>query len=293
MRRTQKHMKIFISQSGDRSNALAHVIKDLVRLLVNEADPWISDEGIDKGARSLTVITQNLESADSGIICLTSDNLTEPWILFEAGALSRRERDRVWTVLLDIENEQVKPPLGQFQHSKASRDDLYRVVDSINKRSAKPRTDTDLKTVFEALWPTFGPRIDAIRQQAAPTGTPAKRTAEEISLEALSTSRAVLDRVERIAVRAEKTTRLVAEIYTAQFGRPAPALKELRNRLAHATDNPEDWARLLVTGNFGSGKTHNLFQEALLRALREENPVEPKQSAEGDGADKPDEPEDQ
>ena len=110
------------------------------------------------------------------LICLASDNLEEPWILYEAGALSKRQGDQVWTVLLDVENEQVKAPLGQFQHSKAEKDDLYKVIQSINGRSPKPKVDVDLKRLFEALWPQFDPAIDAIRKLPRPTGTPAQRS---------------------------------------------------------------------------------------------------------------------
>jgi hypothetical protein len=224
-------MKIFISQSGDRSNALAHQLKELVRLLVNEAEPWVSDEGIEKGTRSLTVLAETLEGSVAGIICLTSENLTEPWILFEAGALSKRQRDHVWTVLLDIENEQVEPPLGQFQHSKADKDDLYKVIQSINGFSPKPKPEGDLKTIFEALWPQFGPAIEEIRKQAPKGGVRARRLPEEISLEALSTSREVLRRVEEMAARTDKTFLIVAAVYKAIFDSPAPTFRELLNQV--------------------------------------------------------------
>src|SRR5687767_3321645 len=114
-------MKIFISQSGDRSKALALALEALVRRLIPGADPCVSDTGIDKGARPLAEIATSLGEAGGGIICLTSENLTKPWILFEAGALSRQPTDRVWTVLLDIENAQVEPPLGQFQHTTVEK----------------------------------------------------------------------------------------------------------------------------------------------------------------------------
>jgi hypothetical protein len=105
-------MKIFISQSGDRSKALALELEALVRRLIPGADPWVSGTGIDKGSRPLTEIAMSLGEAGGGIICLTSENLSKPWILFEAGALSRQPTDRVWTVLLDIKNAQVEPPWG-------------------------------------------------------------------------------------------------------------------------------------------------------------------------------------
>jgi hypothetical protein len=68
---------------------------------------------MDKGARSLEEIAAALET-QFGVICLTRDNLHEPWVLFEAGALSKTRGARVWTLLLDLAPADVEPPLSQF-----------------------------------------------------------------------------------------------------------------------------------------------------------------------------------
>ena len=154
-------MKIFISQSGERSKQLALALQEFVRLVVLEAEPWVSHNGIEKGTRSLSKIGESLEAADAGIICLTSENLFAPWILFEAGALSKRQSDHVWTVLLDIDHTQVEPPLGQFQHTSVNKDDLRAVIQSINKASPKQRSEADLAKVFEAFWPDLGEKIES------------------------------------------------------------------------------------------------------------------------------------
>jgi hypothetical protein len=279
-------MRIFISQSGERSKTLAHELQELVRLLVNDADPWVSDNGIDKGTRSLSVIAETLESSEAGIICLTSDNLNAPWILFESGALSRRQRDHVWTVLLDIKNEQVTPPLGQFQHSAADHDGIFAVVQSINKLSPKPRTETDLKTIFEALWPTYAPRIDAIVKTPAPTGTPARRDPEEISLEALSTSRELLDRVDRIASRTEDAILLVGELVKAMVPPTPPSFLDF---LIHESPPAKsDWANrvLLDWKNRPRQDKYIDATNALLDLLQEKakgTKSEGKAEKEGDG----------
>jgi len=44
-------MNVFISQSGERSRALASELQQFVRKLVPATDPWVSTTGIEKGAR--------------------------------------------------------------------------------------------------------------------------------------------------------------------------------------------------------------------------------------------------
>ena len=82
-------MKVFISHSLPRSQALAATLGDFVRRVVPGTEPWVSESGIDKGARFMSEIRENLRQSLAGIVCLTPENLTEPWILYEAGALDQ------------------------------------------------------------------------------------------------------------------------------------------------------------------------------------------------------------
>lgn len=82
-------MKVFISWSGDVSRRAAMALKDWLPNVIQTVDPFVSSENIQKGARWFTDVGAELEAAKFGIICLTPDNLTAPWLLFEAGALSK------------------------------------------------------------------------------------------------------------------------------------------------------------------------------------------------------------
>ena len=82
-------MKVFISWSGKRSQALANMLRDWLPNVIQAIKPWMSDVDIDKGSRWSKDIALQLEESKVGIICLTPENLEAPWILFEAGALSK------------------------------------------------------------------------------------------------------------------------------------------------------------------------------------------------------------
>jgi hypothetical protein len=82
---------IYIARSGDASKKVARALHDLLGNVIQAADPWISEADIDKGARWHSEIEQKLEAALVGVIVLTPQNLTSPWLLFESGALSKKK----------------------------------------------------------------------------------------------------------------------------------------------------------------------------------------------------------
>jgi TIR domain len=193
-------LKTFISHSGARSRALAVELEAFVRRLVPGSNPWISPTGIEKGTRWGIELSKNLGEASAGIVCLTPENLTENWILFEAGALSREPSDRVWTFLLDVEDAQLPSPLGQFQNTKATKTDVWLLIETMNKVIANDsRNEGDLAHLFEKLlWPDLEKRITEIRAMPLER-EPARRSDHDILSEVLTTVRELAKVQERHA----------------------------------------------------------------------------------------------
>jgi hypothetical protein len=122
---------------------------------VNAFQPWLSSADIDKGARWRTELATKLGSVTAGIFCLTPSNLTAPWLIFEAGAISRTpEKTYVCTLLVDLQPSDVKDPLAQFQATKATKEDIHQLVKNLNKALVEHSMDEALvNRAFEKWWP--------------------------------------------------------------------------------------------------------------------------------------------
>ena len=125
---------VFISWSGDNSLKVVNLLNDWLPLVLRNVKPYVSSEDIQKGERWSINLASTLATYDFGIIAVTPDNLEAPWIMFEAGSLSRNlEQSRVIPVLCGVEHSNiVGNPLAQFQYATLQRDDIFRLCKSIS-----------------------------------------------------------------------------------------------------------------------------------------------------------------
>jgi hypothetical protein len=82
-------MKVFISWSGSRSKQIAKLLHDWLPIVLQNIEAFMSIEEIEKGMRWFSSIATELQNCNFGSVCLTPENLTAPWIHFEAGALAK------------------------------------------------------------------------------------------------------------------------------------------------------------------------------------------------------------
>lgn len=147
-------LKVFISWSGDRSREAAQTLRDWLPSVLQNVKPYFTPDDIDKGSRWSAEIRSELATTDFGIICLTRENLTAPWIVFEAGALSKLGKSKVAPLLLDVEPAEVVGPLGQLQLTRSSKDECFKLLTSINRTLGDRGLDQAvLRGVFERWWP--------------------------------------------------------------------------------------------------------------------------------------------
>src|SRR5437870_6896282 len=126
-------MEIFISWSGPKSQALASALHGWLPKIVNAFKPWLSSSDLDKGTRWGSEVAARLKQSRAGIICLTPGNLHSDWILFETGALSKTLKNTfVCPFLIGLDPSDVKPPLAQFQATRAIKEDVLRLLKTLN-----------------------------------------------------------------------------------------------------------------------------------------------------------------
>jgi hypothetical protein len=125
---------VFLSWSGDSSKSAAQALHTWLPTVIQNVRPYMSAENIDKGERWSIDIAKQLEETNYGIICMTPENIDAPWVLFEAGALSKSiKRSRVSPLLFSLSpSEFTKSPLLQFQLTMFKKDDFYKLLQSVN-----------------------------------------------------------------------------------------------------------------------------------------------------------------
>jgi len=148
------------------------------------------------GARSGEEIATALGEISVGIICLTSENLKDPRIMFEAGALSKSVKTaRVCPLLFGIGKSEIEGPLLVFQAAKFDKDEMKRVVNMINDELQEKVAPHVIDTTFGVMWPRLEAAVsEALARTEAPPVS--ERTEREILEEILERSR-VAGRLER------------------------------------------------------------------------------------------------
>jgi len=151
-------MKVFLSWSGETSNKVALVFKEWLPSVIQSIKPFVSSEDIDKGARWSIDIASELEESKLGILCVTKDNVNAPWLIFEAGALSKIvSSSSVCPFLLDMKSTDLKGPLVQFQSTLFDKEEILKLIKTINnKADQNERLDESaVDKAFVVWWPTL------------------------------------------------------------------------------------------------------------------------------------------
>lgn len=157
-------MKVFISWSKEPSHTVAKLLRDWLPSVLNDrVETWVSSEDIGKGRRSIPEIAGQLESTDFGIVCRLPNNLLEPWLNFEAGALSKSvSTSHVAPFLVGVKIDEIDGPLGQFQFTSFSKEDVRKLVTDVNSCLDSPVESASLARNFDNCWPRLEIGIGAI-----------------------------------------------------------------------------------------------------------------------------------
>ncbi len=172
-------MKVFVSWSGPVARDVASAVAKYVQLMVPGIRCFVSADEVEKGARWSTSIAQELEQTNFGILILNRQNISAPWLYFEAGALSKSlETGRVVPVLFGLEVGEISStPLSQFQCTFFVREEFKKLCAELAKAIQGQASDSYL-TYFEKFWPDLESEVAASSDQLR-IATPEKEPTEQ------------------------------------------------------------------------------------------------------------------
>lgn len=186
-------MKVFISWSGPRSEAIATVLRDWLPQVIQEIDPWMSKHDIPQGSVWRKELFAELAKVRFAVVCLTPENLYSQWMHFEAGAAAKEmlkdEKGAVCTYLLNLKNTDVKGPLADLQHTTADEESTRKLLTDINKLADRRLTEPVLKKAFDLNWPTLRDAIADISKRTYDESKPPERDLRDLVEELLENVR--------------------------------------------------------------------------------------------------------
>lgn len=182
---------VFISWSGTQSKAIAEELRSWIPSVLQFAKPYFTPNDIEKGAKWGSEISQKLSESNVGVICLTKENYNKPWILFEAGALSKDlERSKVCLILFGMENPDLTGPLTTFQTTEFTKSDFRKLMLTINSAGEDQALNTEtFSRVFDMWWPQLESAIGKILEDTPSDANETIRSDRELLEEILLLSR--------------------------------------------------------------------------------------------------------
>jgi len=185
-------VNVFITWSGSLSRDLAVILHEWLPLVMQEVEPFVSEEDVRKGNRWLHEIQKRLANTHYGVAVITRESLSAEWLLYEAGALSKDLKESVlWTVLFEgLTPTDIGGPLRQFLHSTPTKEDFWKLVESMNEKLERPLSERPLQETFDQFWPKLEAQFnEAIELHQAAGQRPPARTDREILDELLELTR--------------------------------------------------------------------------------------------------------
>jgi hypothetical protein len=158
--------KLFLTWSGSESREIASTLRTFFQDVLHPVEVFFSEEDIEKGSIWIEELNRHIKESQYCIVCLTNENKNNPWIIFEAGALSNGiARQKVIPCLVNMKLTELEPPLSLFQAITLEKDAISKVVFQINGVSESPKSDDQLRRIFDVCYPDLQTKIDQIREK--------------------------------------------------------------------------------------------------------------------------------
>ena len=155
-----------------------------IALLLNEWMPIFLKGTVDCWASANEwgpELAKQLDESDGGVICLLTENRSDDWIHFQAGALARSvENGRIYCLCFGFQPANLPGTLGQFPTFVFEKRDFLRFLKQLDDNSGSPLSEKDIEETFDPVWNAFTAEIHAVigavldpDAEAEPISTPA------------------------------------------------------------------------------------------------------------------------
>jgi hypothetical protein len=148
---------VFISWSGDQTRKVAEALRDGLRWSMQNAKPWVSSQDIKLGDLWFGKLREKLD-LKAGVVLVTPDNHSKPWLTFEAGALlgGIHKSGFIYPLLIGFPKGQVSLPVGHplshFEYAIGNQAGFERLFLGLTQQLGDPRPEPFLRTAFNHLW---------------------------------------------------------------------------------------------------------------------------------------------
>ena len=153
-----KKVKIFISWFGNYSRKVAKELRDLLNLLYDAFELFMSESDINPSADWEFEIDNQQHNTDVMIAILTAKSIRSSAVNYEIGRMGtiKTPKTKVYTILAESTLKSVKIgwPLNKFPHAKLDRNGVQSVSEDIWKNYSCSSTNQVLNS-FRKRWGNF------------------------------------------------------------------------------------------------------------------------------------------
>jgi len=250
-------IEVFLSWSKQTSHKVAKAFKDWLPNIF-PSNCWMSSQDIGKGKPWFGSISEQLAKSEVCIICVTQENLDSHWLMYEAGAIAHAKHGKlVCPLLFKVTPSEISgSPLGQFQATITEKDDVLRLLLSMNNEISTSIPEGTLRAAFQNEWPKLQKALRRIELKAPeeilPKVSPVPQTLSEEANDVLRES--LKDDTGRISICEESDGTFFGPIFIGtdipNYGKVSAkyrsAIEELHRKKLINSNDPSEGSYLIT-----------------------------------------------
>lgn len=165
-------MKIFLSWSGEdsQSHQVAKALRDWLPNVIQQVKPWLSSQDIKTGFKWQGELNKQLADTRFGIFFITHESKDKPYLMFEAGALSRyvEKESYVCPYYFGLKPTDIKNPISEYQGVESTKEGTLKLLNAINSALEKDSLPiAKLESSFDMWWPKLESELKKIEENDA------------------------------------------------------------------------------------------------------------------------------